>query len=97
MPGVPPIGPAASYSSDDELIAAVVANVKWQMAQDRKTTALKQLQVSNKTDMPICDDCPDECNKIPVPQLLTKTNSTFFPSLLFRATSGLPATSRAPS
>lgn len=41
---MPPI-PAAGAASDDELVAAVLANVKWQMAGDRKTTGLKQLQV----------------------------------------------------
>ena len=30
--------------SQDDIIKAVVENVKWQMEEDRKTTALKQLQ-----------------------------------------------------
>lgn len=34
----------AADSKKEDVISTTVANVKWQMSADRKTTALKQLQ-----------------------------------------------------
>jgi len=42
--GLVPIPSAEGGASDEEIRAAVVANVQWQISIDRKITALKQLQ-----------------------------------------------------
>jgi hypothetical protein len=41
VPQIPGVGEAA----DEEIIRATIDNVLYQMSRDRKTTALKQLQV----------------------------------------------------
>lgn len=37
--------PSPGEASDADIAEAAIRNVYWQMASDRKTTALKQLQV----------------------------------------------------
>ena len=44
MADCPPI-PAPDSVPDEAMVVAVAANVRWQMQADRKSTALKQLQV----------------------------------------------------
>lgn len=41
-----PAIPGDAEASPSAVVDAVVRNVQWQMSMDRKTTALKQLQVS---------------------------------------------------
>lgn len=40
-----PLIPAKGEASDKDISEAAIRNVFWQMDSDRKTTALKQLQV----------------------------------------------------